>query len=339
MEIPEELKYLAPYIQRGQELNSREPIIAYYAHYYAVKLAISRGPSNQVTNAYLSHLLDALEQQKQALGVDNEAIKDDLVGYAHVENFALKVFLSADNEDRSGQASKKTAKTFLAASVFLELLKTFGDLDAEVEAKIKYAKWKAADIIKALREGRVPTPGAPGEQQQDNEEDEDTMMTQPTMNTTGDADTDESFTQAQPQLPSAISDFPSPPSNFTAPLAGQSNNQSEQISPPSGKASSSSSTHSTSPAHSFSVPHTVSPPPPPPQQQQPLPPHEPTTPSIPQPATQNIPTVGPVQIAAAQKNAKWAISALNYDDIKTARTQLLDALNDLGYNRQNNFGF
>ncbi|ORZ23357.1 Vta1 like-domain-containing protein [Absidia repens] len=293
MEIPEELKYLAPYIQRGQELNSREPVIAYYAHYYAVKLAISRGPSNQTTNAYLSHLLDALEQQKQALGADNEAIKDDLVGYAHVENFALKVFLSADNEDRSGQASKKTAKTFLAASVFLELLKTFGDLDAEVEAKIKYAKWKAADIIKALREGRVPTP-------------------------------DEPSTQAQPQLPSAISDFPSPPSNFTAPLAGQSNNQSGQISPPSGKVSSSSSTHSTSPAHSFS---------------QSLPSHEPITPSIPQPTTHDIPTVGPVQIAAAQKNAKWAISALNYDDIKTARTQLLDALNDLGYNRQNNFGF
>lgn len=32
-----------------------------------------------------------------------------------------------------------------------------------MEEKLKYSKWKAADIAKALREGRKPTPGAPGE--------------------------------------------------------------------------------------------------------------------------------------------------------------------------------
>lgn len=31
--------------------------------------------------------------------------------------------------------NRKTAKTFLAASVFLELLKTFGDIDSEVRMK------------------------------------------------------------------------------------------------------------------------------------------------------------------------------------------------------------
>lgn len=70
----------------------------------------------------------------------NEAIVNDTIGYAHVENFALKIFLSADNEDRNGQASKykhvnfrKTARTFLAASVFLEVLKYFGELDSDVK--------------------------------------------------------------------------------------------------------------------------------------------------------------------------------------------------------------
>lgn len=29
--------------------------------------------------------------------------------------------------------------------------------------KIKYAKFKASDIIKAIKEGRTPTPGAPGD--------------------------------------------------------------------------------------------------------------------------------------------------------------------------------
>ncbi|KAI8333712.1 Vta1 like-domain-containing protein [Chlamydoabsidia padenii] len=326
MEIPDELKYLAPYIQRGQELDNREPIVAYYAHYYAVQLAISRGPSNKTTQTYLSYLLDSLEKKKEALGADNEAISDDLVGYAHVENFALKVFLSADNEDRSGKATKKTAKTFLAASIFLEILKTFNDLDPEVEAKIKYAKWKAADIIKAIREGRVPTPGAPGEQENDTENDTDTtMMIQPSSATTGDVDEKDTNALPPPPPPPAISDFPSPPSNFTAPLGSPGQQQPTNLP----TVSSSTSSHHVSPTHSPS-----------PSQSSTMPTiNTPATQLQHQPISQPQPTVGPVQIAAAQKNAKWAISALNYDDIKTARIQLLDALNDLGFNAQNNFGY
>ena len=60
---------------------------------------------------------------------------------------------------------RKTAKTFLAASVFLELLKVFGELDGETAQKVKYAKFRATDIIKAIKEGRSPsapaTPATP----------------------------------------------------------------------------------------------------------------------------------------------------------------------------------
>lgn len=44
-------------------------------------------------------------QEKLALA-ENEAIKNETIGYAHVENFALKIFLNADNADRNGQATK-----------------------------------------------------------------------------------------------------------------------------------------------------------------------------------------------------------------------------------------
>ncbi|KAF9897476.1 hypothetical protein BX616_005531, partial [Lobosporangium transversale] len=99
--------------------------------------------------------------QRKEIG-ENEAISSDLVGYAHIENFALKIFSRADDEDRAGQGSQKTAKNFVAAANFLELLKVFGDIDSEVEAKIKYSKWRAAEIVKALRDGRTPPlpPGA-----------------------------------------------------------------------------------------------------------------------------------------------------------------------------------
>lgn len=68
----------------------------------------------------------------------------------------------------------------MAAANFLEVLKTFPITDAsesvslvvnvielvlmacQNEEKIRYAKWKAANIAKAFREGRKPVPGPPG---------------------------------------------------------------------------------------------------------------------------------------------------------------------------------
>ncbi|KAJ1553058.1 hypothetical protein HK096_009393 [Nowakowskiella sp. JEL0078] len=72
----------------------------------------------------------------------------------------MNVFDSADNDDRAGKASKKTGLQFLAASQFLELLKVFGEIDSELEEKIKYAKFKAVDILKAFKEGRIPASGS-----------------------------------------------------------------------------------------------------------------------------------------------------------------------------------
>ena len=89
---------------------------------------------------------------------------------------ADRVFEKADGEDSAGAAGKGTAKTFYAAGTFYEILQQFYDKkgnegdegDEEDEAKEqkeeeeqrrKYCKWKAADIINAIKEGREPTPG------------------------------------------------------------------------------------------------------------------------------------------------------------------------------------
>jgi len=37
---------------------------------------------------------------------DNEALQSEMVGQAHVENYALKLFLYADTEDRAGRFGK-----------------------------------------------------------------------------------------------------------------------------------------------------------------------------------------------------------------------------------------
>jgi vacuolar protein sorting-associated protein VTA1 len=54
----------------------------------------------------------------------------------------------------------------------------------------------------------------------------------------------------------------------------------------------------------------------------------PQPPQQPQPQPQVM--VDDEAIAKAQKHAKWAISALNYEDIDTAVKELKNALNTLG---------
>ncbi|PPR02697.1 hypothetical protein CVT26_009800 [Gymnopilus dilepis] len=161
--IPPELKPIIPYLQRAEELKSQDPIISYWCAYYAAQLGISLKARNAEARDLLFALLSALEQMKADIGA-HDAIDIEAVSSAYVENFALKVFANADNEDRSGRATRSTAKKFLAAANFLEVLKTFPktDFSEANEEKVRYAKWKAADIAKAFREGRKPIPGPPG---------------------------------------------------------------------------------------------------------------------------------------------------------------------------------
>lgn len=113
----------------------------------------------------LLNLLNALERLKAQIG-PNDTIDSEPASAAFVENFALKIFRIADDEDREGHATRSTAKKFLAAANFFEVLKVFptADISDTIDGKIKYAKWKAADIAKAYREGRKPTPGPAGSQ-------------------------------------------------------------------------------------------------------------------------------------------------------------------------------
>ena len=52
-------------------------------------------------------VLDVVSQLFQVKKeIPDEAVHNEVVGQAHVENHALKVFLFADNEDRAGRFNK-----------------------------------------------------------------------------------------------------------------------------------------------------------------------------------------------------------------------------------------
>jgi vacuolar protein sorting-associated protein VTA1 len=62
---------------------------------------------------------------------------------------------------------RQTADTFQAASTFFELVNIWGPPDAETQAKVKYAKWNAVRIAKALKEGKDPNESNPRPQIQE----------------------------------------------------------------------------------------------------------------------------------------------------------------------------
>ncbi|KAF0891861.1 hypothetical protein E2562_011260 [Oryza meyeriana var. granulata] len=153
----EPAKGLLPYLQRADELQKHEPLVAYYCRLYAMEkgMRISPKERTKTTSSLLASLMNQLEKDKKSLTLGS----DD---HLHVEGFALNVFAKADKQDRAGRADINTAKTFYAASIFFEILNQFGVLQPDLEQKQKYAIWKAAEIRKALKEGRRPEAGPPG---------------------------------------------------------------------------------------------------------------------------------------------------------------------------------
>lgn len=105
-------------------------------------------------------LMDWLEMRKKELR-DNEAITNDIAAQAHLENWALKLFVNADKSDRAGNFGKSVIHSFFTAGLLYDVLTVFGELSEEATQNRKYAKWKAAYIHSCLKNNETPVPGPP----------------------------------------------------------------------------------------------------------------------------------------------------------------------------------
>ena len=170
--IPPEVKKITPYVRRAEELdrdkgNPESRLVSYYCRQYAVHTGISLATS-PAGKGCLGELLGNLEAEKVIM----DSFTRDESKFLCTK-FADKIFDKADLEDRTAGANKNTARTFYAAASFLEILQQFhGDDDnsEEVEEQKKksvYSKWKATEILKAIKEGRTPTSGGYGEDNND----------------------------------------------------------------------------------------------------------------------------------------------------------------------------
>ncbi|XP_071997089.1 vacuolar protein sorting-associated protein VTA1 homolog isoform X2 [Engystomops pustulosus] len=170
--IPPQFKSLQHHLRTAQEHDKRDQVVAYYCRLYAMQNGMKIDSKSPECRKFLSKLMDQLEIQKKELG-DCDSITQEIVGSAHVENYALKMFLYADNEDRAGRFHKNMIKSFYTASLLLDALTVFGELSEENIQHRKYARWKATYIHNCLKNGETPESGPVGFEGEDYNEDDD----------------------------------------------------------------------------------------------------------------------------------------------------------------------
>ncbi|OJD16627.1 hypothetical protein AJ78_03219 [Emergomyces pasteurianus Ep9510] len=157
--IPAKLKAadITRFVTRASQLEKVKPVVSYWCNYWTVNQILSKGLHNSDGEClkYTTDLMDRLEKFKSE-HTDDDTVTDDAAGQAYVEQFGLETFQRADNAVRANKASLQTADTFQAAATFLELCQIWGPIDPEIAAKVKFAKYHALRIAKALKAGEDP---------------------------------------------------------------------------------------------------------------------------------------------------------------------------------------
>ncbi|XP_076233271.1 vesicle trafficking 1 [Calliopsis andreniformis] len=157
-EIPSPLKSIQHYLKVASTHDQRDPVVSYWCRLYALQTGLKLSTKTPEESAFLLKLIDWLEATKKELR-DNEAITNDVAAQAHLENWALKLFLYADKNDRIGNFGKNIVQSFFTAGLLYDVLTVFGELSEEAAQNKKYAKWKAAYIHNCLKNGETPIPG------------------------------------------------------------------------------------------------------------------------------------------------------------------------------------
>ncbi|KAI0433863.1 Vta1 like-domain-containing protein [Xylaria sp. FL1042] len=162
---------ITPFIVRAVQLESAKPVISYWCYYWVVQQILKKQLHNADEEClqFTTTIMDKLEQMKTDQA-NNDAILDDVAGQAYVEQFAQETFDRALRPLKANKVTQQTASTFEAAATFFQLVNIWGQPEPEMQDKIKYAKWNAARILKAIKEGKDPNESNPKQEEPTPEE-------------------------------------------------------------------------------------------------------------------------------------------------------------------------
>lgn len=101
--------------------------------------------------------------QKEILNIKTIQITGDKPTIEEYNDFIENMFYNVDQEDREGEVTQTTARSFKMISDLIEVFNFFGSISSEWSEKRKYCKFKAIDIMGALKKGEVPKRGGPND--------------------------------------------------------------------------------------------------------------------------------------------------------------------------------
>lgn len=348
------IKDITPFAVRAAQLEKHKPIVSYWCNYYIIDQILSKGlhSADDECMQYTTTLMDKLEQTKTEQA-GNDAIVDDIAAKAYIEQFALDTFQRADDAIHDNKASRQTIDTFQAAVTFFDLLSMsiWAPIDPDITAKSKYAKFHAVRIAKAIKAGEDPNDSNPVREEPPVDSAEGTYHP-PTVESAPESQYPSrpaSVIQPGPVASPPAQDAVSPVETATNPRQNSVGGGYFPSAPTFTSDPAAPSAPSTDPATPFvpSAPPAVDAPISPSQfytqHTQPptsIPMHNPAVVPPPTPAPVPLPPVQAVapgtyrtdddSIMLAQKHAKWAMSALNFEDVDTAVKELRLALQTLG---------
>lgn len=157
-ECPLNLKQIQTYLKIASEHDTRDVVIAYWCRLYSLQLGLKVTGQQPEDRVFLIKIMDWLETVKKQ-SRENESITNEVAAQAYLENYALKLFMFADRQDRESNFGKNVVKAFYTAGMIYDVMLTFGELTDEVQQNRKYAKWKASYIHNCLKNGETPVPG------------------------------------------------------------------------------------------------------------------------------------------------------------------------------------
>lgn len=177
MSCPAKLKPARHFLLKAKELerskDAEHKLMGLYCALSFITKSLPMARKDKECGAFVGQVMDELEKKKQNLDEATKSLFQENKGSEpqFIKRFATTLFKRADDIDRAGKATKQTARTFHAASVFFQVLESYDCPEdiAEVSKLVKYAKYKTADILKALKAGKGPAPGPPGGMMQDEE--------------------------------------------------------------------------------------------------------------------------------------------------------------------------
>lgn len=332
-DVPAEIKKLiGPFIKRGKEMNEIQPLISYFCYLYSAQLIISSKThlESEEVAKYIEILLNKIEDNKKTIGSLtpklNEILLDKTKSFKLVLSFSLSIFNKSVNEINNHAASKNTVVSFMAFLNFIEVLNLWPDLkllpENDLSKQIKYAKFHSNRILKAIKSNADPNDYITNDDETEisdflspSDEKKDDTVRSDTI-----SDTDSTV----PTLPEPPSEIKGEINLPTAPVLIKGNKNDLGLpSAPSNLSSSSESIEIVKPV---------------------LPEKPKIVTNIAKRQDKKIavPVVDESKvlsredvenfwskeeiISSAQRKAKFAISALNYDDIETAIIELQSAL-------------